>query len=229
MVQIAGVPSWEFHCRGGVSNPLSRALFVRDVCGLPTTESPALPPRLVEERTEASGQLSSSERLAAGMAWERWWEGTVDLNVRLSGGYALPRPSRWRRDAALPAAPIGCGPDYEDLADRPALRKAVLVALAYWPEWTAQRTRACSDGLNEPHWPQVTMAAEAVIADHQIPAHLVRALVFTLPMAGSWWSRWSPGVVLCAESAPADPAVEREILRDAYVSSFSWAASHRSV
>lgn len=220
-MHFTGTPSWAFHCQGGVSSPLSRALFVRDVCGLPVTESPAMPPRMAEEQPEVSGRLSPDERLAAGDAWVRWWTLVVDLNVRLQGGYAMRRQSAWRRDLVLPKEAIGCGPDYEDLADRPALQKAVLAALTRWPEWTEERTRACSAGLNEPYWPQVNRVVDAVIADNQIAPHLVRALVFTLPMAGSWWSRWSPGVVVCAESAPADPTVERALLRDAYESSFS--------
>ena len=217
----ADLPTWEFRCVGGPSSPLSRALFVRDVCDLPVPRFASLPPRMTEPHPVASAALCLEEQREAAIEWRRWWLSTVDLHVRLSGGYCTPRQSAWRRDWDLPFEDVGAGPSYEGLADRPALRKAVLASVVHWPGWVEAETRRGSCGTVDPYWPQVTDIADAVIAEHAVSPALVRGLVFTVPVQGTWWSRWSPGVVVCTRAAACDEPTEREILRDVFASSIA--------
>ena len=60
--------------------------------------------------------------------------------------------------------------------------------------------------------------AEEVIAERRVESSKVRLLLVSLPVPGSWWHVWSPGVVLVAEDAVRGGAQATEVLRAGYLS-----------
>lgn len=211
-----GGPSWSYTSIGGGS-ALDRALYVRDACDLPVPPSPTLPPRVIEDQPRVSRMMSEQERAEAAPQWVRWWQALVDLQVRGVGGYATPRQATWRQGFDLPFEDVGSAPNYSGLADRPALHKAVLVSRSYADRWLGQQQSVHRpDDDRDSSYDLSKSLATAVIAERGVSPDLVRALVVELLHPDSWWSRWSPGVVIAGSSAMRDPAVARTILQSAY-------------
>lgn len=109
-------------------------------------------------------------------------------------------------------------PQFETLADRPALRAAAQASFDRFREWESARRPPHPAGKPESllDWSVMQQVAEDVPFDRQVRLDAVQARVIVLPVHGIWWQRQAPGVVLCSPAAARDPVTSHTLLHDAF-------------
>lgn len=121
-MQQAGTESWRF--AESVPTFAHVALFVRDALRL-ETGSQAVPPRPVRDVPDLSQRLDPAIRRQAGAEWAGWWEAVIRLEAGVEGAGHGPGPALARaRRQDLAFDP----PEWDSLADRTGLRRAVVAA-----------------------------------------------------------------------------------------------------
>ena len=196
------------------------ALFVRDALGLSVAPGPAVPPPLAGAVPDRRGLLSPGERHEAGRQWTDWWTALLGVEVHRQEESPDPgHPASWQvlragRDRA------GSPPDFAALADRPALRRAVVDTFPEAHRW-ADRMRGVGDrderGGCFPYR-LVRQVAEDVAFDRGVDVGAVRASAVVLEVEGSWWHLPAPGAVVCSRGATAEPRTAHLVLRQVFES-----------
>jgi len=205
-VQLAGPPSWRFEQSGG--QLLSRALAVRDACGLPVPGGPAVPPPLVDVPPPA-GDLTPGQRDEAARQWAVWWADLVELEARRLAPERSAPPGAPTWLAGLTAA--GTPPDFAGLADRPELRRAARATAEVWHPSVERARGAFAAEL-------VRQVAEDVAFDRSVPIDRVAGAAVVLDVRGGWWHEVGTGTVLCSRATAQEPRVAHQVLRRAFES-----------
>jgi hypothetical protein len=211
-MRLSGSASWRLSSNSPQS--LDIALFVRDSVGLVPPPSPEVPPALTTRTSDHTAVLTDAARIEAGEQWLDWWR-------QLIAHESAPRPSSAddeemvaqgrRRIAAYQR--IMDPPDFESMADLPALRTAVAATFFAASGWLSATRR--SAGVDHT---MVREVAEEVIAAHGVSPDRVDATVHVLHVTGAWSYVARPGVVFCSVGVANDPVAGRALLREAFVS-----------
>lgn len=216
-MQLAGTTSWRFAESARDSLP-HVALFTRDALGLAVLPGPAVPPPLAGTVPDRRALLSDRERREAGRHWTGWWAALLDAEVqrqeeRPDPGHPVSWAVRARREE------VGSPPDFAALADRPALRRAVVETFPEALRWV-DRLDAGSRAERAGSFPYglVRQVAEDVAFDRQVDVGAVRASAVVLEVEGIWWHLLAPGAVVCSAGATADPHTAHLVLRRAFES-----------
>jgi hypothetical protein len=158
--------------------------------------------------------LTDAARIEAGEQWLGWWRrliayesapgpsGVTDEEIVAQG---RRRIAEYRR--------VMDPPDFESMADLPALRTAVVATCRATSGWLSATRR--SAGIDHA---MVRDVAEEVIAEHGVSPDRVDATVHVLDVTGAWSYLARPGQVFCSLGVANDPVAGRALLREAFVS-----------
>jgi len=191
------------------------ALFVRDALGLPIPAAPEVPPRLLEPPPDRLDLLSDDERQVAGQDWALWWTTVLRLPAPSMGADPGQGLEAWRARQESAGTP----PAFEALADRAALHRVVVQAFPQAHGWVNRLDRGVGGGRTG--WfpfELVRQVAEDVAFDRSVDVGDVRASAQLLAVEGNWWQLIGPGTAVCSVGAASEPAVARQVLRQAFVS-----------
>lgn len=218
----AGAESW----RGVIdTNPrlVHEALYVRDACGLGVVDDPSVPPRLLGEVVDHTSDLTLETRQSAGKQWLSWWHSMIVFEgAQQLGTLQLPGAGIERHEAlAAVYESLLDWPEFDVLADQPALREAVRASYEDASRWQsersheearARRTRGeFGHGAFRP-------IAEALVERLGVQPGRLRAGVLVIGVEGEWSSLVVPGVLCCSESIVADPEQFPALVEKAFVS-----------
>lgn len=214
-MQVAGSVSWRFAESARDSLP-HVALFVRDALGLAVPPGPAVPPPLAGTVPDRRASLSDEERREAGRHWPGWWAAL--LGAEVDRQEERPDPDHPALRARYEEA--GSPPDFAALADRPALRRAVVDTFPEALRWVDRLLDAGSRAQRAGSFPYalVRQVAEDVAFDRQVDVGAVRASAVVLEVEGRWWHLLAPGAVVCSAGAAADLHTAHLVLRRAFES-----------
>jgi hypothetical protein len=221
-MELAGGGSWRF--AEDVVEMAHVALYVRDVLGLDVAVAANRPPALAGAVPARLDVLDDAERLEAAAQWPAWWESVLaDATYLNQGPPDEADMGAWMRELHVRGLRTGSPPEFASLADRPALRKALIALTPEACRWAEGPRRAAHPpaGRATFAWELVREVAEDVAFDRGVAAEAVRGVALVLAVEGSWWVRHRPGVVLCSVSAPHDTVMARTILRAAFESGLS--------
>ena len=211
-MELAGSTSWRFAESAGDHLP-HVALFVRDATGLPVPPGPAVPPRLTGAVPDHHDLLSQPEREDAGRQWVGWWSDVLGVDRQEAADrelHAFPRGAYER---------AGAPPDFAALADRPALRRAVVATFPDAHRWVGRRRRSAgAERQGSFTYGLVRQVAEDVAFDRSVDIGRVRAGAVVLHVEGVWWHLLVPGTVVCSTAATEDPVAAQQVLRQAFES-----------
>lgn len=179
------------------------ALYVRDSLQLSVAVRPTVPPHLTSGVPDLRGLVPPDVRSKAGALWTAWWESLVGVGKDLQP----PAP-------IIPQShPLLASPDWESLADRPALQQAVAATFEDGLRFAQDLKRSLL--LTRPPPPgffsqrAIGQAAEAVAAWAGVPSGSLRASATILDVQGLWWMVAGRGELLCsAQSAGSADANE---------------------
>lgn len=217
----AGTASWRF--AEGIEQLPVAALYVRDAVELAMPAGGLIPPRLDAAVPDRSDLLDAAQRAAAGVEWAGWWHAVLAEDV---GDHRGPpdgvEQHAWMRQRMLDTRTLFDPPEFESLADRPALRAAVSGSFPEAPRWADQLRgtllRAASGRPAQFDYQLVRAAAEQTARQHRVQPGMVSACAVVLPVVGHWWQRYAPGAIVCSVHAAHDPDVARDALTDAFTS-----------
>ena len=196
-----GRESWGF--RASTPELLHHALFVRDACRLPVPPGDGVPPPLAGPVPDRRPVLADPECEQAGADWTGWWQSLLgDAAVGRDGETAAP-------------------PDFDGLADRPALQKATVALHREAGLWAAKHLVPA--GQTPFEWSLMAEVATDVAFDRGVGVGRVNASALVLDVQGPWWALLSPGVVVCSRAAASDRRTGHLILRRAFESGLSGA------
>jgi hypothetical protein len=200
---------------------LHHALFVRDICDL-NVASAESPPKAHGTDAQPHLRLDPTRSAAVAVEWLSWWRELVNLQVRLhdthSAGTApatLDRGSLHgftRELADRYGLTLRSWDEQAWLAGRPALAEAVSLASLRFS--AATDAPPCAKASYE----AMKSVAKELISERQVQPDQVKLLFIGLPVPGTWWHLWSPGVVLVAEDTLRSGTRSRAILRNGYSS-----------
>ena len=200
---------------------LRRALFVRDIYDLNVTAEES-PPKAHGTDAQPHLQLDPTKRAVLAVEWLSWWRELVNLQVRLhdtesaeEGPVAFDRSSMPRLTRELADrhhSVLEAWKKQQWLAGRPDLAEAVAMARAGFAATPAAPN--CANASYE----VMKSVAEDLIFDRHVQPDQVKLLFIGLPVPGTWWHLWSPGVVLVAEDTLRSDTRSRAILRAGYLS-----------
>lgn len=217
-MQVAGTTSWRFaeSARDAVPHV---ALFVRDALALPVAPGPAVPPPLAGTVPDRHGLLSSDERDEAGRQWTDWWTALLGVEVHRQEPPDPDHPASWQVQRARHDR-AGSPPDPAALADRPALRRAVVATSPEAHRWVDRLWDVEDRDGRGGCFPYrlVRQVAEDVAFDRRVDVGAVRASAVVLEVEGSWWHLPAPGAVVCSREATAEPRTAHLVLRQAFES-----------
>ncbi|WP_375480723.1 hypothetical protein [uncultured Jatrophihabitans sp.] len=216
-MRLAETSSWRLEVKGGYLIEL--ALFVREAAGLDLAGPAGDLPSLIGAVPDVAGVLDAGVRRDAVDQWRRWWGQILELEFKdrqNDRGHARDRARRRVADHEAVCDP----PDFEALADRPALRAAARASFAAFKQWESARPSPARDGVSGSplDWSVMKQTAEDVAFDCNVDIGAVQASVAVLPVRGIWWHRVSPGCVMCSTDAAGDPVTVQVLLRDAFES-----------
>jgi hypothetical protein len=215
-MRLKGSASW----RLSLDNPqtLDIALFMRDSVGLVPPPSPDVPPVLAVRVSDHTAVLTDAARIEAGGQWLGWWR-------RLIAHESTPRPvpagteeemvaqSRRRLDEYQR---VMDPPDFESMADLPALRTAAVATCMAASGWLTATRRPGTGPLLLDH-ALVRGVVEEIIAEHGVSPDQLDAAVLVLNVAGAWSYLARPGAVCCSVGVINDPVAARAVLREAFI------------
>jgi hypothetical protein len=211
--------SWRFAQSAGDQMPHA-ALFVRDALGLSLPTDAAVPPRLSGMVPDHRARLSVADRVKAEEQWVSWCKALLGIELRRQE--EPPHGDHRARSAALRAerGQAGAPPDFAALADRPALRRAVVATFDEALRWINELHHGQEYRPEERGFPYhlVRRVAEEVAFDRSVPAERVRGTALVLAVEGEWWHLSAPGVVVCSVAAAEDPRTGHLVLRRAFES-----------
>lgn len=192
-MQQAGTESWRF--AESVPTFAHVALFVRDALRL-ETGSQAVPPRPVRDVPDLSQRLDPAIRGQAGAEWAGWWEAVIRLEAGVEGAGHGPGPALARaRRQDLAFDP----PEWDSLADRTGLRRAVVAA---YEEGRSDQVRQSLVLRRVPlllfGYEAVRRAAETVAAQAAVRPGSLNASATVIEVRGMWWELLAPGQLLCS-------------------------------
>jgi hypothetical protein len=217
-MRVAGAPSWRLE--GKNSDLCELALFVRDATGLVASREQDDVPPLTGSVPNLAHALDANALVTAGGEWREWWRAILNVEFRDrpgdQGGSEIPE--MWARQAITDRQAVCDPPDFDALADRPALRAAAHASVGNFKRWRSTQPVPGRDGA--PHspldWSLMKQVAEDVAFDRRVSLDEVQARVAVLPVRDTWWRRAAPGAVLCSPAAAADPHTAHALLRDAF-------------
>jgi hypothetical protein len=221
-MELAGGGSWRF--AEDVDEMAHVALYVRDVLGLDVAVAANRPPALAGAVPARLDVLDDAERREAAAQWPLWWESVLaDATHQNQGPPNEADMDAWMRELHVRGLRTGSPPECAGLADRPALRKALIALTAEACRWAEGPRRAAHPPAGRATFAGelIREVAEAVAFDRRVAAEAVRGIALVLAVEGSWWVCHRPGVVLCSVSAPEDNVTARTILRAAFESGLS--------
>jgi hypothetical protein len=215
-MRVKGSASW----RLSLDNPqsLDIALFVRDSVGLVAPPSPEVPPLLALRTSDHTAVLTDAARIEAGGQWLGWWRRLIAFEIS-------PRPSpgsdeEWvaqSRRSLDEYQRVMDPPDFDSMADLPALRTAAATTFNAATGWLSATRRPAT---RPPLLDQTLLrdVVQEVIAAHGVSPDRLDAAVLVLDVAGAWQYLARPGAVFCSTSTFNDPVAVRSLLREAFVS-----------
>ena len=219
-MQLVGSPSW----RLSLDNPqtLDIALFVRDSVGLVPPPSDEVPPVLAVRISDHTAVLTDAARIEAGEQWLGWWRRLIAHEIAPRPGPAADDElaAQWRQRLDEYQRVMD-PPDFDSLADLPALRTAVATTFGAASGWLSA-TRRPATGPLHPDQSLVQDVAQEVIAEHGVSPDQLDAAIAVLDVADTWSYLAGPGVMFCSANVIRDPATARALLREAFVSSLGW-------
>lgn len=210
-MQFAGVRSWRLATSG--SDLLTHALFVRQSAAL-IVDQPAAP--LIGPVPDREAVLTAEQRRDAAHQWLLWWQRLLAHESAVQRGDddadLDPRTRMRARIAAREA--VSDPPDYTALADSAELRLAARRTFQDYRAWTRVAPRI------EPKLDcQLVRQTVADVAfDKGVEENSLSAAVVVLPIAGRWWQRALPGMVLASTAVETDTRLAQVVLREAFVS-----------
>lgn len=218
----AGAESW----RAGVDdNPrlVHMALYIRDACGLDVPDDPSVPPRLLGEHVDHTGDLTQEIRESAGEQWLSWWHPIIAFEgAQQLGTLQLPGTGIERLEALTAVhESLLDWPELDVLTDQPALQEAVRASYEDASRWQSERSREVGRTRRtrgEFGHDVFRPIAEALVARLGVRPGQLRAGVIVAAVAGTWFSLAAPGVLLCSESIVADPERFAALVEEAFVS-----------
>lgn len=198
------------------------ALFVRDAVGLDVPTNAMVPPHLDGDLPDRSTRVDMERRVAAGAAWITWWQALVEQVVLMHQGRGDVDQRAWMRQRAAEHQAVFDPPEFDSLAEQPALCETTRATFEEALQWADARRRALLFPPAGRHGQfdhnTIRSVAEQVALRHQVSPGAVRACAVVLPVQGNWWHRFAPGAVLCSVHAARDPAVARTVLTDTFES-----------
>ena len=215
-MRFKGSASW----RLSVDQPqsLDIALFVRDAVGLVPPQAADVPPALAVQISDHTAVLTDAAQIEAGEQWLGWWR-------RLIAHAFAPRPvleteedmvARGRRRIDEYQR-IMDPPDFESLADAPALRTAASATFMAASGWLGANRRPVAGPLLPDH-ALVRAVVDELIAERRVRPDQLDAAVVVLNVVGAWSYLPRPGAVCCSAGVMNDPMAARAALREAFVS-----------
>ncbi len=210
-MQLAGSPSW----RLSLDNPqtLDIALFVRDSVGLVAPPRPEVPPAFAARVSDHTAVLTDPARIQAGEQWLEWWGRLIAYEIT-----PRPDPGADMRQRLTDYQRVMDPPDFDSLADLPALRTAVTTIFSAAAGWLSVTRRQATDRLHLDHALVRDVVAD-VIAEHGVRPDQLDAAIIVLEVAGAWSHLAGPGAMFCSANTFSDPVSARAVLREALVTS----------
>lgn len=218
-MQSSRSTSWRF--RQGNSQLLHLALFTRDAAGLVIKSSADIPPPLTWDPADHGEVINADQRAEAATQWVEWWSRLLAHVVEdakrsqnESGGEVTERlrlMAEWQDRAFDP-------PEFQSLANSPALQNAVIATFEEGLEWFNRSgpdvehvtTSESFDGE------VVRNAAENLAAERGVPLGDLRAVIHILDVQGMWSYLVAPGCALCSRSLTGDANAASLLLHDAF-------------
>lgn len=213
-MQLIGSTSWRF--AESVPQLLHAALYIRDAVGLAVPAQPELPPPLDADVPDHSGVLTAEERAIAGADWPGWWRELVGQQLHAERP-AGPDDQSWAQQRMAAMLLVSDPPDFETLADRPALRKAVRAVFfegCQWADGVGQAPEQSPGPLFS--WELTRDVAEEVAFDRGIDLGTIDGRLLALKVRGQWWQLIEPGGLLCSMAVAADPTTSHVVLRKVF-------------
>ena len=218
----AGAESW----RGGIdTNPrlVLVALYVRDACGLGVVDDPSVPPRLLGEIVDHTGDLTPEIRRLAGEQWLSWWSAIVTFEgAQQLGTLQLPGDGIERAEALSAVhESLLDWPDLDVFSDQPALREAVRTSYEDASQWHSEHSREAADARrtdSELGYEGFGSIAEALVDRLRVTPGRLRAGVLVVGVEGDWSGLVVPGVLCCSESTVADSERFRALVEETFIS-----------
>jgi hypothetical protein len=211
--------SWQF--READSQFLHLALFARYAAGLIVAPSADIPPHLAGEPRSSGGLAEADQQAKAGQEWRTWWAGLLrhvvsDARRRWTEdiGDLDELLITMRRDHEAVFDP----PDFQTLADMPALRTVVVTTFGPGLEWMSRRARPPAQGPQHGafSWEAVRNAAENAAAERGVPLDEIKAAVHVLDVEGLWSYLVAPGCAICSSPTAASPDAARRLLSEVF-------------
>lgn len=211
--------SWQF--READSQFLHLALYARDAAGLIVAPSADIPPHLAAEPPSSDGLAQVDQQALAGQQWQTWW-------ARLLRHVVSEAQRRWTEDIGdLDERLITMGrdqeavfdpPDFQTLADMPALRTVAVTTFSPGLEWMNRRARPAAQGPKHGAfpWEAVRNAAENAAAERRVPLSEIKAAVHVLDVEGLWSYLVAPGCAICSSATAANADAARRLLREVF-------------
>lgn len=234
-MRVAGSASWRF--AETVSQRPLVALFVRDALGLPVPGGEGIPPGLDDDLLDHSVLLGSARRAAAGASWPSWWHAVLAREVAHQmhdpgsppTGRGRDGAVAWARQVAAEHRDLDAGypvvfdpPEFDGLADRPALQEAVSVTFRKALEWADRCRRALLQPPAGRHgqfdYGLTRRVAEQTARRYRVSPEEVHGCAVIVPVQGMWWYRVRTGAIVCSVHAARDPTTAETILTDAFTS-----------
>lgn len=212
-MQLADTGSWRLSAGG--SQACELALFVRDAARLPMSTRDV--PALIGDVPDLTKALQVTTRQTAADHWQQWWQQLVDFEIQ--DRLARQADARARAHELInQRRAVFDPPQFQALADRPALRAAAQASFDRFREWESARRPPHPAGRPESLLDSSLMkqVAEEVAFDREVRMDAVQARVVVLPVHGVWWQRQAPGVVLSSPAAARDPLTAHTLLHDAF-------------
>lgn len=210
-MKYAGAES--LHFAEGVEGLSHAALYVRDAVGLKPVLAADIPPRLSGAVPNRRAVLTDAERDQASGQWPHWWRTVIACESREYGGQSAGPYGRLDefQNVADP-------PQFDSLAEHPALQKAARATFTEAYRWTAQRRREVlnSDDPSVFNGMMLQGIADEVASRHGVTLGNVRGFAVVLMVEEKWWVSISPGVVVCSVSAARDLTLAPAIVTTAF-------------
>ena len=218
----AGAESWRVAVD---DNPrlVQMALYIRDACNLDVPDDRSIPPRLLGQVVDHSGELTAEIRRSAGEQWLSWWQAIIAVEgAQQLGTLQLPGDGFERLEAVIAAhESLLDWPELDVLIDQPALREAVRANYTDAGRWHSERSheaaRARSTSAEFTHG-IFRPIAEALAERLGVQPGRLRAAVFVVGVEGKWSSLVAPGVLLCSESIMVNPERFPALVEETFVS-----------
>jgi hypothetical protein len=210
-MQVAGSPSW----RLSLDSPqtLDIALFVRDSVGLVAPPSDEVPPVLAARVSDYTAVLTDAARIEAGAQWLEWWRRLTAYEIARRPSPLTDEDMRQRLDEHQR---VMDPPDFESLADLPALRTAAAAIFGTAAGRLSATRRHATGHLDHA---LVQGVAQEIIAERGVRPDQLDAAIIALDVAGAWSHLAGPGVMFCSSKTYSDPVSGRALLREAFVTS----------